>query len=132
MVLSFGDKLLAMLQVRKTRTEAYAMPPTKAPATNRTPARQTTQPARTRVPRPLAPAGGRFTMGKRSQGFTNFVRELRSEIRKVIWPTRKEATNLTGVVIALATGVGVFLGSIDFIFAEFFRFLLRATGAGGF
>ena len=104
------------------------MPPTKVPATDRT---STRPPTRTRVPRPLAPAGGRFTMGKRGQGFTNFVRELRSEIRKVVWPTRREAMNLTGVVIALAAGVGAFLGSIDFIFQEFFRFLLRITGAAG-
>lgn len=108
------------------------MPPTRVPATNRPPARQPAPPARARVPRPLAPAGGRFAMGKRGQGLSTFIREIRSEIRKVIWPSRKEVINLTGVVIALAAAVGALLGSIDFIFQEFFRFLLRVTGAGGF
>jgi preprotein translocase subunit SecE len=106
------------------------MPSTKAPATNRAPARQT---ARSRPSRPLAPTGGRrFSLGQRGQGLGNFVRELRSEVRKVIWPTRKVAMNLTAVVIALSTALGIFLGGIDFIFQEFFRFLLRVTGAAGF
>lgn len=105
------------------------MPPTNVPATNRTSARQ---PARARVPRPLAPTAGRLPIGTRGQGLANFVRELRSELRKVIWPTRKEATNLTAVVVALSAAVGAFLGLIDYVFQEFFRFLLRATGAGGF
>ena len=106
------------------------MPPTKVPATtNRTASRQ---PARSRVPRPLAPAAGRARFGQRGQGLANFVRELRSELRKVVWPTRQEAVNLTTVVIALSAAVGAFLGGIDFIFQEFFRFLLRITGAAGY
>jgi len=81
----------------------------------------------------LVPAGGRrFTLRKRGQGFTNFLRELRGELRKVVWPTRKEAINLTAVVIALSAGLGIFLGAVDFIFQEFFRFLLRVTGAAGY
>jgi preprotein translocase subunit SecE len=106
------------------------MPPTNVPATNRTTARQT---ARSRPSRPLAPTGGRrLSLGQRGQGLGNFVRELRSEVRKVIWPTRKVAMNLTGVVIALSAALGVFLGGIDFIFQEFFRLLLQVTGAAGF
>ena len=111
------------------------MPPTrasstKAPSTDRTAARPA---ARARVPRPLAPSPGRrFGMGQRGQGLANLVRELRSEVRKVVWPTRKEVVNLTGVVVALSAALGAFLGGIDFIFQEFFRFVLRATGAGGY
>ena len=106
------------------------MPPTKVPANaNRTASRQA---PRARVPRPLTPAGGRVTFGRRGQGLANFVRELRSELRKVVWPTRQEAINLTTVVIALSVAVGGFLGGIDFVFQEFFRFLLRITGAGGY
>ncbi len=111
------------------------MPPTrasstKAPSTDRTAARPA---ARARVPRPLAPSPGRrFGMGQRGQGLANLVRELRSEVRKVVWPTRKEVVNLTGVVVALSAALGAFLGGIDFIFQEFFLFVLRATGAGGY
>jgi preprotein translocase subunit SecE len=106
-----------------------AMPPTKAPTTGRAPA----QAARTRVPRPLAPTGGRrFTMGKRGQGLANLLRELRAELRKVVWPTRRETMNLTAVVVALSAALGAFLGAIDYIFQEFFRLLLQVTGAAGY
>ena len=106
------------------------MPPTRAASTDRTPSRPA---ARARVPRPLAPTSGRrFGIGQRGQGLANLVRELRSEVRKVIWPTRKEVINLTGVVVGLSAALGAFLGGIDFIFQEFFRFVLRATGAGGY
>ena len=106
------------------------MPPTNVPATNRGSSRQA---ARSRVPRSPVPTGGRrFSLGKRGQGFGNFLRELRSELRKVVWPTRRQAMNLTAVIIALSAALGGFLGAIDFVFQEFFRFLLQATGAGGF
>lgn len=107
------------------------MPPTKAPTTpSKTPARQA---PRQRTPRPLAPVGGqRASLGGRGQGVANVVRELRGEVRKVVWPTRREVANMTMVVLAIAAALGVFLGSIDFIFSELFRQLLALTGAGGY
>ncbi|MBI4494338.1 MAG: preprotein translocase subunit SecE [Chloroflexi bacterium] len=61
----------------------------------------------------------------------NYIREVRSELRKVVWPTRREALNLTAVTLALSMLVGTFLGGVDFIFQETFRFLLRTFAAGG-
>ncbi len=69
-------------------------------------------------------------MAKTSPG--EFIRQVRAETAKVVWPTRKEVIHLTGVVVGLSAALGAFLGGIDFIFQEFFRFLLRATGAGGY
>jgi preprotein translocase subunit SecE len=71
-------------------------------------------------------------MGTRGQGLANLVRELRSEVRKVVWPTRQQTMNMTAVVIALSAALGAFLGGIDFVFQEFFRFVLRAAGASGY
>ena len=66
---------------------------------------------------------------KKGSGVTDrardFFREVRSELRKVVWPTRREATNLTMIVIAVSMAVGVFLGMVDFIFQELFRIILR-------
>jgi preprotein translocase subunit SecE len=59
-----------------------------------------------------------------------FFRETRSELRKVVWPTPRETWNLTVVVLALSLAVGLFLGAFDFIFQEFFRWLISATGGG--
>ena len=45
----------------------------------------------------------------------NFLREVRDELQKVVWPTRDEIIRLTGVVILVSLIVGIFLGSIDYI-----------------
>ena len=47
-----------------------------------------------------------------------FLRETQDELRKVTWPTRAEVTRLTGVVIIVSLAVGLFVGGLDFIFAQ--------------
>ncbi len=46
-----------------------------------------------------------------------FVGETIAELKKVVWPTRKQATNLTIIVILVSIFVGLILGVIDFGFA---------------
>lgn len=83
--------------------------------------------------RSIAPAGGRsLPMSGRGQGLVNLFRELRSEIRKVVWPTPRQAANMTAVIVALSAGLGAFLGLVDFGFQELFRVVLQAFGAGGY
>jgi preprotein translocase subunit SecE len=50
--------------------------------------------------------------------FRRLIRETRSELRKVVWPTRDQAVHLTILVIAVSIAVGAFLGGIDFLFAR--------------
>ena len=57
-------------------------------------------------------------------GPRRFFRDTRSELRKVVWPTREQATNLTAIVCAVSLAVGVFLGGVDLLFGEFFKMLL--------
>ena len=76
---------------------------------------------------PLGGAGGRRGRGNP----LDFVRDVRSELRKVAWPNQRETVNLTAVVIAFSVIVGLFLGGIDFLFQELFRFLLGLSGGGG-
>ena len=47
-----------------------------------------------------------------------FVRDIIDELRKVTWPTRREAVRLTIMVIVVCAIVGIFLGAIDYGFAE--------------
>ena len=65
--------------------------------------------------------------GGRQAGLGTSLRELRNELRKVEWPTRDQAVKLTAAVIGLSGVVGVFLGGVDFVFQEIFRFLLELT-----
>jgi len=53
-----------------------------------------------------------------------FLLEVRSELGKVIWPTRREAIRLTGTVIGVSVAVGIFIGALDFIFTKLMGLLL--------
>ncbi|MCC7371379.1 MAG: preprotein translocase subunit SecE [Chloroflexi bacterium] len=68
----------------------------------------------------------------RGQGLAGLFRELRSEIKKVNWPTPRQTANMTGVIVALSAALGAFLGLVDFTFQELFRLLLQGIGAAGF
>ncbi|MFQ6001012.1 MAG: preprotein translocase subunit SecE [Anaerolineae bacterium] len=63
--------------------------------------------------------------GKRENPVTRFLRETRSELRKVVWPSRQEATNLTIIVIAVTLTMAASLGFIDYIFSKLFGLLIR-------
>ncbi len=45
----------------------------------------------------------------------NFFRETTGELRKVSWPTAKEARSLTVVVIIVLIFTSIFLSSVDYI-----------------
>lgn len=45
-----------------------------------------------------------------------FLKEVRLEMKKVNWPTRKETIKYTLIVIGVSIGVAVFLGGLDVIF----------------
>ncbi len=47
-----------------------------------------------------------------------FLREVRDELKKVVWPTREEVIRLTGVVMLVSLFVGLFLGGADFILTK--------------
>jgi preprotein translocase subunit SecE len=44
-----------------------------------------------------------------------FLKEVRSELRRVVWPTRQEAIRLTTVVVIVSAMVGVYIGALDYI-----------------
>ncbi len=46
-----------------------------------------------------------------------FLREVRIELKRVTWPTRKEATKHTLMVIGFTLAVAAFLGGLDFLFS---------------
>ncbi|WDZ85377.1 preprotein translocase subunit SecE [Micromonospora cathayae] len=50
--------------------------------------------------------------------FARFFREVVAELRKVIWPTRKELLTYTAVVVAFVTVVTAIVVGFDFVFAK--------------
>ncbi len=53
-------------------------------------------------------AGGNF----------RFFQDTISELKKVVWPTRQQTINLSLIVIAASSGVGIALGVIDWVFTR--------------
>ena len=53
-----------------------------------------------------------------------YLKDTRGELRKVSWPTRAQATNLTLIVLAVTVIMAAFLGAMDFIFAQLIRLIL--------
>ena len=61
---------------------------------------------------------------RRVRGIINFFRETWEELKKVSWPTRREAGYLTALVILLCVIVAVLLGLFDYGFSKFVDFFL--------
>jgi preprotein translocase subunit SecE len=55
-------------------------------------------------------------MSLRDNAVIRFLRETRSELRKVVWPSRRETTNLSILVIVVALTLGIFLWLLDLLF----------------
>jgi preprotein translocase subunit SecE len=53
--------------------------------------------------------------------FLSFFKEVKTEMKRVNWPTRKETIRYTLIVVGISIAVAIFLGGLDFIF----RFLLE-------
>lgn len=64
------------------------------------------QPLAVAVP-PVPPADNLWTRS------IQFLREVKIELKKVTWPTRKQTLGSTGVVIVLVMIISLFLGLVD-------------------
>ena len=60
-------------------------------------------------------------------GNGKFVREVRSELKKVVWPTRKELVNYTIAVFVAVLLISAIIGVVDAVFAELFKLLKSAV-----
>jgi preprotein translocase subunit SecE len=61
---------------------------------------------------------------KKENVVIKYLKETRAELKKVNWPSRQEATNLTLIVMAVTTFMALLLGLIDYIFAQLFKLIL--------
>lgn len=52
---------------------------------------------------------------------TTYIKDSQEELKKVVWPSKKETRNHTLLVIGISLGVAIFLGAVDF----FFNFILE-------
>ena len=64
---------------------------------------------------------------QKGKTFINFAKESRTEVRKVVWPTRQETMQTTLVVLVATVIMGLILWGLDGILLRLVSFL---TGLG--
>ncbi len=63
------------------------------------------------------------TKSKKSNRIVSYFRELKSEFKKISWPSFKQVRNNTGVVIAFMVILALFIAVVDFIFTYLLSFI---------
>ena len=74
----------------------------------------------------VVPKSDRSKPGERRQpnAIRRYFRETIGELRKVNWPSRREAINLTIVVLVVTFSMSALLGILDFLFTRLFALIL--------
>jgi preprotein translocase subunit SecE len=54
-----------------------------------------------------------------------YFRETWFELKKVSWPTRREALNLTGIVVVVTTFLSIVLALLDWLYSMAFGLILK-------
>lgn len=72
----------------------------------------------------LVAGGAVFMMTAKGRATREFLSESRFELRKVVWPTRQEATRMTWVVVIVVVILSLLLGGFDFIIQKLTQWLL--------
>jgi preprotein translocase subunit SecE len=66
------------------------------------------------------------SVAKTSPG--EFIRQVRTEAAKVVWPTRKETARTAIMVLIMAGLLAIFFFLIDSLFSTVVQFLMRFVG----
>ena len=63
-------------------------------------------------------------VARRENFIVRYFKETRAELRKVNWPTRRQAINLTLIVLAVTAFMAALLGVIDYLFSQLFSLII--------
>jgi preprotein translocase SecE subunit len=56
-------------------------------------------------------------VAKKGNVVVRYLRETRTELKKVNWPTRQETWRLTQIVLVVTVGMAIFLWLMDLLFS---------------
>jgi len=76
-----------------------------------------------------APAKARASVGNWWGNARNFLVDVRNEMKRVTWPSRREVYATTLVVILTSIFFGLYLWGIDMILNRIVSWLFRTLGA---
>lgn len=73
-------------------------------------------------------AGSNSNVQQRRGGFGRIFREMKAELKKVVWPTKKELINYTVVVFITVLFMSALIGVVDAIFSQLMQLLMHLVG----
>ena len=59
------------------------------------------------------------------ESLSKFFKEVKSEIKKIIWPTKKQMIMNTSIVVVSIVVIGLFVTGIDAAYAYLFNLIIR-------
>ncbi len=62
---------------------------------------------------------------KKPGKIATFFRDLKTEFKRISWPSFKQVRNNTGIVIAFIIILGLFIAVVDFLFTYLYQFILK-------
>ena len=65
---------------------------------------------------------------RKENAILRYLRQTYAELKKVRWPTRRELTNLSLIVLSVTVAMSAFLGVVDWLSSLLFGFLIELTG----
>ena len=61
------------------------------------------------------------------KSISNYFKDLKSELKKVVWPTRHRVLRGTIIVITMVVLVAIFVMALDFVFSFLMALLLESA-----
>ncbi len=61
---------------------------------------------------------------KKQNRIAKWFKDLRTEFKKVVWPSKKKVLNNTGIVLATMLVATIFVGGLDFGLLKLFSLIL--------
>jgi preprotein translocase subunit SecE len=61
---------------------------------------------------------------KKENRILRYLKEVRAEVQKVVWPTRRTTLRLTAIVLAVTASMSISLGLIDWVFSKLFALVI--------
>ena len=123
----FSESVMARLQKKKTPTVKTRKKEVSAVAeTSREAGKGSGTPTKTGVSRSAVKSAAATATGEPNmiQRAMIFLREVRVELKKVTWPTRKQTAGSTVVVIILVFILAAFLGLVDISLSKLVQVVL--------
>lgn len=67
---------------------------------------------------------GKFVGFLKNNAVTKFFKGLNAEVKKVVWPSKKQVLNNTLVVLAVCLLSGVALFAVDFVLSQLLELII--------